>query len=475
MKTDKLDWEDLLPKIKKLLEEGKTYTEISELLNISFTSAKEGAKKLGLTYKTKHNFWSPEEIDQLRKYLNEKKSYKEISKLFPNHTMLSIAGIIRYGGKKLNLKYQGNKRRYLKDTDIEKVKRLNSMGFNYKEIADKLSVGPSSISNAMKNIGEKPLGDNEKRAMGWIRGIGFTGLTKEVLTNLLVDKKLSYKAIAKKYGLYSSTVSRCAKSLGIEKPQEEKINVEIHKTHRAELLEKFLGHEPNKEEKKLRLDQVIPKETIENAYKLNNYNTKLGANYLGISQYVFNKLINKFNISRPATPKISDHPESFYKKLFVDEGKSYADIAEIVHLSVDTVRKYLCKTFPDYKHKKHGRYQSVGEKLVAESLKSMNIEFIYNKRYPNINPEDPDRIYIIDFSFSYKGKEFWIEYNGEQHYKYIEYFYKNRDKFEKQVKRDEFINNLSNQLSIPLLIIPYTVLTGKKISELILDFLSRYS
>ena len=76
---------------------------------------------------------------------------------------------------------------------------------------------------------------------------------------------------------------------------------------------------------------------------------------------------------------------------------------------------------------------------------------------------------------NYKGKEFWIEYNGEQHYKYIEYFYKNRDKFDKQVKRDEFINNLPNQLSIPLLIIPYTVLTGKKISELILDFLSRYS
>ena len=96
MKTDKLDWEDLLPKIKKLLEEGKTYTEISELLNISFTSAKEGAKKLGLTYKTKHNFWSPEEIDQLRKYLNEKKSYEEISKLFPNHTMLSIKIVHNY-------------------------------------------------------------------------------------------------------------------------------------------------------------------------------------------------------------------------------------------------------------------------------------------------------------------------------------------------------------------------------------------
>ena len=474
MKTDKLDWEDLLPKIKKLLEEGKTYTEISELLNISFTSAKEGAKKLGLTYKTKHNFWSPEEIDQLRKYLNEKKSYEEISKLFPNHTMLSIANIIKNRGKKLNLRYQGNKRRYLKDTDIEKIKSLNSMGLSYNEIGNKLNVNSKSISKALKSIGEEPFRD-KKIEKGYVSGIGFTGLTKEVLTNLLVDKKLSYKAIAKKYGINQSTVSRRAKSLGIEKPQKEKINVEIHKTHRDELLEKFLGHEPNKEEKKLRLDQVIPKETVENAYKLNNYNTKLGADYLGISQCLFSNLINKFNISRPATPKISDHPESFYKKLFVDEGKSYADIAEIVHLSVDTVRKYLCKTFPDYKHKKHGRYQSVGEKLVAESLKSMNIEFIYNKRYPNINPEDPDRIYIIDFSFSYKGKEFWIEYNGEQHYKYIEYFYKNRDKFEKQVKRDEFINNLSNQLSIPLLIIPYTVLTGKKISELILDFLSRYS
>lgn len=48
---------------------------------------------------------------------------------------------------------------------------------------------------------------------------------------------------------------------------------------------------------------------------------------------------------------------------------------------------------------------------------------------------------IVDFFVKHKGKQYFIEYDGQQHFKYIPYFHKGGVvDFEKQQNRDEVLN-----------------------------------
>jgi hypothetical protein len=50
-----------------------------------------------------------------------------------------------------------------------------------------------------------------------------------------------------------------------------------------------------------------------------------------------------------------------------------------------------------------------------------------------------------------------VEYNGEQHYKYIPYFHPNKDAFYNLKYRDEMKKRLCEENGVKLIIVPYTV------------------
>jgi hypothetical protein len=50
-----------------------------------------------------------------------------------------------------------------------------------------------------------------------------------------------------------------------------------------------------------------------------------------------------------------------------------------------------------------------------------------------------------------------VEYNGEQHYKYIPYFHRNRDAFYNIKYRDEMKNRLCKENGVKLITVPYTI------------------
>lgn len=469
LKNNGLDWDDLLPKMEKLFSAGKTYTEVSKELGINFSSAKRGAEKLHLDYKPDRNPWTEDEINELRNLLIANKSYQDLEKIFlGRHTLHSIKGIIKYRGEALNLKYSGNVRHFMTEDEISKAIVLVNEGLSYGEIGRKLGCDPKSVKRELSLRGKSVLSRSEKLKLGFVKGKGFIGLTEEVLQDLIGEKGLPYYIVAEQFGVDSSTVERRSKILGIKPPvKEEK---EVIKSHRRELVEKLLGRELEKGEKLPIIGDIVSKELIESAYIESNYKSELAAESIGISVSEFQKLINKFGIIRPHIPQLKDYPEEFYRKLYVEDGLSYGDIAEIVGLSTDTVRKYLCKVFPEAK--KTGRYLSMGEKMVGQVLEELNIPFTYNKRLSSQNPEDPDKIYIIDFVFKYKNKQVWIEYNGAQHYKFIEYFYKTRDRYEAQLERDRFVEELATKLGINLLIIPYTKDTSSLVKESVVNYLN---
>lgn len=60
-----------------------------------------------------------------------------------------------------------------------------------------------------------------------------------------------------------------------------------------------------------------------------------------------------------------------------------------------------------------------------------------------------------------------VEYQGQQHYKYIPYFHKNKDAFQNQKYRDELKRRMCDDNMITLIEVPYTVKTENIRSYLI--------
>ncbi|GEM_PF-5850761 len=67
-----------------------------------------------------------------------------------------------------------------------------------------------------------------------------------------------------------------------------------------------------------------------------------------------------------------------------------------------------------------------------------------------------------------------LEYNGEQHYRYIEYFHKHYSEFEESKRRDRLKKKLCNELGIKLIVVPYHIATDKEKYEYIKSKLNSY-
>ena len=61
----------------------------------------------------------------------------------------------------------------------------------------------------------------------------------------------------------------------------------------------------------------------------------------------------------------------------------------------------------------------------------------------------------FDFAIIYNGQLIFIEYDGEQHFKYVPYFYKTKQQFSNAKGRDRHKNNYALAHRIPLSRIPY--------------------
>jgi len=67
-----------------------------------------------------------------------------------------------------------------------------------------------------------------------------------------------------------------------------------------------------------------------------------------------------------------------------------------------------------------------------------------------------------------------VEYNGQQHYKYIPYFHHNKEAFYNTKYRDEMKKRLCDENNVKLIIVPYTV-SNDKIESFIQKELRNFS
>ena len=93
--------------------------------------------------------------------------------------------------------------------------------------------------------------------------------------------------------------------------------------------------------------------------------------------------------------------------------------------------------------------ESRGERKIRQWLEKNNISYIYQHKYEDCKDVNP-----LPFDFYLPTYNILIEYDGEQHFRPIEYF-GGQEKFELQQKHDKIKNEYCEKNNIPLLRIPY--------------------
>lgn len=127
--------------------------------------------------------------------------------------------------------------------------------------------------------------------------------------------------------------------------------------------------------------------------------------------------------------------------------------------------------------------ESKGEYLVKTILTELGYTE-FEKEYSvlgKIEGRSLNKYVRIDFRLLIEEKEYWIEYNGSQHYNFYESFWKratksddyetNVNEYKYQLKRDENVRKYCKENNINLIEIPYTVSSLKKLRKILGDIL----
>ena len=183
------------------------------------------------------------------------------------------------------------------------------------------------------------------------------------------------------------------------------------------------------------------------------------ATELGISVNILRFIINK---------KEKIDLQSIKKSIEEDVVSQIEDLAES-GLNLSTIQIKLGMSYSrlkrlvnEYNIEIHPRMSS-GEYFVSEFLRDNQIDYEFQDKYDDILEES--RVFV-DFSFIIGEQKYFIEYNGEQHYRLAGIFHQySQEKFERQKYRDSELRRYSKDKGIILIEVPYLYNTQESISE----------
>lgn len=108
---------------------------------------------------------------------------------------------------------------------------------------------------------------------------------------------------------------------------------------------------------------------------------------------------------------------------------------------------------------------SKGQILIAELLKENNISYVEEKWFNSLKSTAGG---ALRFDFYLPEENVCIEFDGEQHYKMVNYFGGEKE-FLKRQENDKIKNEWCKENHIPLIRIPYTKLNSLAIEDLLLN------
>lgn len=150
--------------------------------------------------------------------------------------------------------------------------------------------------------------------------------------------------------------------------------------------------------------------------------------------------------------RLRDHfsstTEEFIKKAVDEHGDNYS---KVKYVNSRTKVCVMCKKHgefyvtPDNHLKGRGCKQSHGENMIEAWLQRSNIR--YERQFVLINQEidRPSHRLVIDFFVKHKGRQYFIEYDGEQHFSPTYRFYDSMADFQMQQYRDQLLNDFCDR------------------------------
>ena len=113
-----------------------------------------------------------------------------------------------------------------------------------------------------------------------------------------------------------------------------------------------------------------------------------------------------------------------------------------------------------------------GEAEVHASLERIFQKPFYHGR-PNFLKNPITKNYNLELDCYNSEIGLAVEYNGEQHYKYIPFFHQNKEAFKNQLYRDELKRRMCKDAGVVLLEVPYTV-PIKDIESFLKNIINKY-
>lgn len=106
---------------------------------------------------------------------------------------------------------------------------------------------------------------------------------------------------------------------------------------------------------------------------------------------------------------------------------------------------------------KNGSWCGICNETINERTCRKIFEFIFNKQFPKRRPGLLKHKNNLELDGYCEELKLAFEYNGEQHYRFIDYFHKTQERFEDDQERDRVKNRLCEENDVQLITIPYTV------------------
>ena len=169
----------------------------------------------------------------------------------------------------------------------------------------------------------------------------------------------------------------------------------------------------------------------------------------------------------------------FNKEIFIQRAKEIYkdkyDYSSINYKDSYTKVKIICPKHgpfwqtPNNHLSGHGcRYCNLfkGEEKIAQILGDLNINFERTKMFDDLKDKKK-----LSYDFYIPSKNILIEYNGEQHYKFVPYFHKRKENFQKQKYHDLLKEEYAKNNGFKLLTISYK--NFNIIEEEVVNFLNK--
>jgi hypothetical protein len=169
--------------------------------------------------------------------------------------------------------------------------------------------------------------------------------------------------------------------------------------------------------------------------------------------------------------------DKFIQKSMIKHGHIY-NYTNVVYVSNNTPVEIICKTHGRFTQTPHGHLNGRGcsmcktskmELFIEESLKNNGVKYKSQLKFDDLKYQGYLR---FDFGIYNNNNdlEYVLEYNGLQHYEFIEYFHKTHKSFTESQKRDQIKLEYCHRNNIKVHIIRYDDNVEESINKIINNY-----